>query len=191
VPALLAYVDGEGRYLWANEAYRRWFGVSPDSIRGRSIRDIVGDIAWPTVEPHVTRALAGEDVCYETQISYGNGHHDRAVRAAYFPDRDAEGHVRGFVSFVTDVSEVWNAQRALRESERMLAVVVDTTPAMIARYDAALRLVWICRSTATRRSSGSATRAWAWRPTCSSGHSTSSCRTSALWTALKAASASG
>jgi PAS domain S-box-containing protein len=141
VPALLAYVDGEGRYLWANEAYRRWFGVSPDSIRGRSIRDIVGDVGWPTVEPHVARALAGEEVCYETQVSYGNGH-ERAVRAAYFPDRDAKGHVRGFVSFVTDVSEVWNAQRALRESERMLAVVVDTTPAMIARYDAALRLVW-------------------------------------------------
>src|SRR4029079_15725271 len=115
-----AYIDGEGRYLWANEAYRGWFGVSPDSIRGRTIRDVAGEGAWPTVEAHVARALAGEDVSYETQISFGNGH-DRTVRAAYFPDRDANGQVRGFVSSVTDVSETWNAQRALRESERMLA----------------------------------------------------------------------
>ena len=42
VPALLAYLDDGVRYVWANETYRRWFGLSLDSIRGRSMRDIVG-----------------------------------------------------------------------------------------------------------------------------------------------------
>ena len=80
----------------------------------------MGEAAWPTVQPHVARALAGEEVSYEARISFGPGH-TRDVRVAYFPDRDASGRVRGFVSLVTDVSEMQNAERALRESERMLA----------------------------------------------------------------------
>ena len=51
LPALLAYVDGEARYVWVNEAYRRWFGDAPESIRGRHMREIVGEVAWSTIEP--------------------------------------------------------------------------------------------------------------------------------------------
>ena len=40
---------------------------------------------------------------------------------AYIPDRDPGGRVRGFVSRVTDISEMQSAERALRDSERMLA----------------------------------------------------------------------
>jgi PAS domain S-box-containing protein len=119
-PALLAYVDGSARYVWVNQAYKRWFGHSPESIRGRSVREIVGDAAWATIQPHVEQALAGEEVSYEAQLVFGPGH-ERAVRVAYVPDRDAAGRVRGFVSFVTDVSEMRSAERALRDGERMLA----------------------------------------------------------------------
>ena len=51
LPALLAYVDGQGRYVWVNEAYRRWFGDAPESIRGRHMREFVGEIAWSTISP--------------------------------------------------------------------------------------------------------------------------------------------
>jgi PAS domain S-box-containing protein len=120
VPALLAYLDDGVRYVWANEAYRRWFGRSPESICGHHAREIVGEAAWTAVQHHVARALAGEEVSYEARVDFGPGH-TRDVRVAYVPDRDASGRVRGFVSLVTDISEVQSAQRALRESERMLA----------------------------------------------------------------------
>ena len=49
VPALLAYLDDGARYVWVNEAYRRWFGRSPESIVGRHAREIVGEAAWAAV----------------------------------------------------------------------------------------------------------------------------------------------
>jgi PAS domain S-box-containing protein len=86
LPALLAYIDAEARYVWVNEAYRRWFGDAPESIRGRHMRDLVGAGAWATIEPHLRRALAGEEVTYETPIRYGPGH-ERDIRVSYFPDK--------------------------------------------------------------------------------------------------------
>ena len=120
LPALLAYVDDQGRYVWVNETYRRWFGHESESIRGRHVREILGDAAWATVAPYVARAIAGETVSFEARLAYGPGN-ERDVRVGYFPDRDPDGRVRGFVAFVNDVSEIRTAERALRESERMLA----------------------------------------------------------------------
>ena len=108
------------RYVWVNGAYQRWFGRSSQSIRGRHARELVGEAAWGAVQHHVARALAGEEVSYEARIDFGPGH-TRDVTVSYVPDRDASGRVRGFVSLVTDVSDAQNAERALRESERMLA----------------------------------------------------------------------
>ena len=135
VPALLAYLDEEVRYVWANGAYQRWFGRSPESICGRHAREIVGEAAWAAVQHHVARALAGEEVSYEARIDFGPGH-TRDVTVAYVPDRDASGRVRGIVSMVTDISETQNAERALRESERMLAE--SETTAHVGSWEARL-----------------------------------------------------
>jgi PAS domain S-box-containing protein len=120
VPACLAYVDESARYVWVNHVYQRWFGHSPESIRGRSVREILGEAAWAKIEHHVERVLAGEEVSYEARLVFGPGH-TRDVSAAYIPDRDEAGRVRGFVVLVTDVSEMRSTERALRDSERMLA----------------------------------------------------------------------
>jgi PAS domain S-box-containing protein len=120
IPALLAYLDEGVRYVWVNGAHQRWFGRSPESICGRHAREIVGEGAWMAVQHHVARALAGEQVSYEGRIDFGPGP-TRDVTVSYVPDRDASGRVRGLVSLVTDISDRQNAERALRESERMLA----------------------------------------------------------------------
>ena len=119
-PALLAYADQGARYVWANQAYQRWFGHSPESMRGRQIREIVGEVVWAAIQSHVENALGGQEVSYEAQLVFGSAD-VRDVRVAYLPDRDEGGRVRGFVSIVTDVSEMRSAERALRDSERMLA----------------------------------------------------------------------
>jgi PAS domain S-box-containing protein len=146
---LLAYLDERVHYVWVNEAYRRWFNRSPESIRGRHAREIVGEAAWLAVRHHVARALAGEEVSYEARVDFGPGHR-RDVKAAYVPDRDASGRVRGFVSLVTDISEANFAETEMRLAREQLQVVVDATPALIARYDRGLRIVWANKNYAAR-----------------------------------------
>src|SRR5690606_12870488 len=46
VPALVAYVDKHQRYVLVNQAYQKWFGVDPETVRGRSVADVVGAHAY-------------------------------------------------------------------------------------------------------------------------------------------------
>jgi PAS domain S-box-containing protein len=119
VPALLAYVDADARYVWCNESYRRWFGYAPEELRGRHIREVLGPEAWAILRPLVERALAGEAVTFESRIRYQRGP-ARDIRAAYVPHLDSRGTVRGFVVHSNDLTELKAVENALRRSEHML-----------------------------------------------------------------------
>ena len=120
VPALLAFVDTNARYVWVNEAYRSWFGLAPEEIRGRHVRDVLGEAPWEQVRHRIARTLAGEAVVFDNRAFYQFGP-ARDVHVAYLPHRDPSGRVDGLVVLVTDVSEIKNAERARRRSEKMLA----------------------------------------------------------------------
>ena len=102
VPALLGYVDTGARYVWCNESYRRWFGNAPEELRGRHIRDVLGESAWEQLRPYAERALAGEEVTFEIRVAYKSGP-ARDVRATYIPHKDSRGKVRGFVVLSNDI----------------------------------------------------------------------------------------
>jgi two-component system CheB/CheR fusion protein len=119
VPALLGYVDTGACYVWCNESYRRWFAYSPEELRGRHLRDVLGVSAWELLRPYAERALAGEEVTFESRVAYKRGP-ARDVRATYIPNKDSSGKVRGFVVLANDISEIRAAEQALRKSERML-----------------------------------------------------------------------
>jgi PAS domain S-box-containing protein len=119
VPALIAYVDTDMRYVWVNESYRRWFGYTPEWITGRLISEVLGASVWEIVQPYALRALAGEEVTFATRLAYRSGP-VRDIRATYSPHFNADGGVRGFVVLSNDVTELRAAEQALLESERLL-----------------------------------------------------------------------
>ena len=119
VPALLAYVDADARYVWSNESYRRWYGYPPERIRGLHVSEVLGVPAWAIIRPQVERALAGEAVTFEHRLVYKSGP-ARDVRASYVPHLDDAGRVRGFAGLVNDITEIRTAEVALRRSEHML-----------------------------------------------------------------------
>ena len=120
VPALLAFVDTDARYVWVNESYRCWFGLAPEEIRGRHVREVLGEAPWEQIRHRIARVLAGEAVVFDNRAFYQFGP-PRDVHVAYLPHRDASGRVDGLVVLVTDVTEIKNAERARRRSEHMLA----------------------------------------------------------------------
>ncbi len=104
LPALISYVDTEGRYRWANAGYRRWFGLDPEQLVDRTIEQVVGPEAWAQMRPHVEAALRGEPVSYDTLLAYRHGP-PRFVRAHYLPRRTPTGEVEGLFAMVLDITE--------------------------------------------------------------------------------------
>jgi PAS domain S-box-containing protein len=103
VPALIAYVDRDERYVYVNRGYETWFGRPAEAVRGKHVRDIVGPEPYERIRGPIEAVLRGELVGYEKEMPFRTGR--RVVRAAYVPHRAATGEILGFVSLVTDITE--------------------------------------------------------------------------------------
>jgi PAS domain S-box-containing protein len=115
LPGLVAYVDRDQRYVFANRLYETWFGRPPAAVVGRTIADVLGPALMVHTAPHIDRALCGEEVQFTFEGPYPGA--PRWVHASYLPDRDADGNVQGFFVFVVDDTARKLAEQALRDSE--------------------------------------------------------------------------
>jgi len=120
LPACISYVDADQRYRYNNRRYEDWFGVSPQELNGRRIRDLLGEATYAGIRPYIERALAGEEMDYEGQIDLPNAGR-RWVRAIYVPDHNAQGGVDGYYAIVIDISERKQAEEIKRRHMAELA----------------------------------------------------------------------
>jgi len=117
VPILISYVDREHRYRFVNRAYERWFGVDRSELEGKTLAEVLGAEAYGRVREHATRALAGENVTFETTYDY-QGAGLRHVEAQYVPDIAADGRIPGYYVLINDITD---RKRTAAELERVLA----------------------------------------------------------------------
>jgi len=111
VPALVAYVDREGRYRYCNEEYRDMFGVDPESLVGRPIAEVVEPEIYDIVKPEIDRVLGGTEVAFvRPMIARGATRH---VEQRYIPSFGADGGVDGFYAIAWDITESHKRELAL------------------------------------------------------------------------------
>jgi PAS domain S-box-containing protein len=116
VPVLIAFLDRDLRFRFANGAYREWFDIPPEEILGRSLRQVLGDTIFEQRRTHIETALSGQAVRFEGPTR----HHQAGIRdteIVYTPHAEG-GEVRGFFVLVRDITEQKGVERALREQER-------------------------------------------------------------------------
>ncbi|MDY7225951.1 CHASE domain-containing sensor histidine kinase [Hyalangium rubrum] len=118
LPALVAYVDQEERYRFANQAYEPWFGLKPEQILGRKLVEVLGEPGYSQVKDNVHRALAGETIRYESHFTQPDGR-KLFIQSNSIPDRDAQGRVRGYVGLILDITERKRAEEAVRNAVRL------------------------------------------------------------------------
>jgi PAS domain S-box-containing protein len=129
-PALISYIDVEGRYRFVNRQYELWFGHTHQEIVGRTMAEVLGPATMDVLRPHVDAVLRGERVHFEAEAPYRDGG-TRWIDAQYVPDRLADGSVRGFFVFVLDISERKLAEAALRKSEERFRQLADAMPQIV------------------------------------------------------------
>jgi PAS domain S-box-containing protein len=138
-PALMSYIDREGRYRRINKSYELWFGYTAERVVGRHIRDVHGEALWQAIEPYLERVLAEGRVDFELQWSSFLDGISRWVHGTYSPDIDAKGQVRGFVGHVLNISNRKRAEEELLRLNMELELRVQERTAELQRHKEQLK----------------------------------------------------
>lgn len=102
IPATLAVVSSDGKYLLTNNAFERWVGMPSEQMIGRSVQEVLGEAEYKRRLPWVQRALAGESVSFE--LDYPAPHKTAHLAITYVPLRLDDGEGYGFVVMTQDVT---------------------------------------------------------------------------------------
>lgn len=68
--SLICYLDCEFNYLYVNEAYEKWFGISKEKCMQSNMVDIIGEDGFCKVRKYLELALLGKPQEFETEINY-------------------------------------------------------------------------------------------------------------------------
>lgn len=124
IPAMVAYWDKNQRCLFSNDAYREWFGKTPEQMLGTTLKDLLGPLYEKNI-PYILEALKGEKQIFERRIPLPSGGFRDSI-ATYTPDI-VGGLVQGFSSHVADVTTLrereTELQRVINERDRAMAEV--------------------------------------------------------------------
>ncbi|HSI57838.1 MAG TPA: PAS domain S-box protein [Ideonella sp.] len=134
LPMRVAYIDADERYRFNNLAYERGFGLSRDRIQGRTVRELLGDAAYPSVEPHIRAVLRGKAVTFQSEMTTGDSY--VCYEANYVPQFAVNGEaVVGFHAVITDIT-----RQKLEEKRLVNLARIDALTGVANRAGFELRL---------------------------------------------------
>ena len=112
---LLAMVDRDLNYIVANPAYAAHAGATPESLRGRNLRDVFGARLFDEIEPRLDAVLAGDEQRFRTERTFDDGRH-YVLDGEYRPFR-VDGAVQGIVASLRDVTAVVETELLLERAQ--------------------------------------------------------------------------
>ena len=125
ISTMVAYWDSGQRCIFSNNAYREWFGKTPEEMVGMSMQDLLGPNLYAKNLPFILKVLAGEQQVFERQIKLPNGDVRDSI-ATYTPDV-VDGRVLGFSAHVADVTRLRQREAVLEQTLREAIGVLKKT----------------------------------------------------------------
>jgi diguanylate cyclase (GGDEF)-like protein/PAS domain S-box-containing protein len=118
--AMVAYWDRDQVCVFANEAYRQWFGKAGSELKGTTLKELLGPLYAMNL-PYIKAAYEGRVQVFEREIPTPEGR-IRYSLATYTP-HIVDGKVHGIFVHVADVSPLKVLENELRaakaEAERL------------------------------------------------------------------------
>jgi len=99
VPALIAFVDAQQRYVYANRPHLDRFAAGAGTMTGRTVAEVMGAQRYAFIEPLIARVLGGEALGYDWQPFP-----DTWLQVNYVPRLGPGREVLGYYVLGTDVT---------------------------------------------------------------------------------------
>ncbi|MFC0502463.1 response regulator [Asaia krungthepensis] len=103
-PMLVAYVDRQHVYRFANAHYETWLGLPLDRIVNRPVTEVLGERVYQDRRPDLERALSGDHVVAETRLPQQDGT-CRHTEFRYVPHMAEDGSIPGVHILGIDIEE--------------------------------------------------------------------------------------
>lgn len=100
LPAAIAYVDADQRYVYANAQYLERFAPGREKITGLTVRQVLGDTLYAISSPKIAQALSGDPCSYDWQPFQGTWQ-----LVSYIPKHNEAGRVLGYYVLIADITE--------------------------------------------------------------------------------------
>lgn len=110
LPALVAFLNAELHYKFANQIHKSWFGLNPDDLEGKHFSEAIGKDAYTILEPHIKEALSGKRSSFMDEIPFARVG-KRYTHVTVVPLSPNSGKTAGILLLLTDVTE----QKALEQ----------------------------------------------------------------------------
>ena len=121
VPVLIAYINADLKYQFANRKHLEWFGLNPHKLIGSNIFEQVEKHNLSQFREDIRTVLKGELVNTEYQLT-GASKKRLTVAITFVPHRDQSGQIQGFFFLGQDMSDYKLTQLQLAESHKMQAL---------------------------------------------------------------------
>ncbi|MGY2440140.1 PAS domain-containing protein [Pseudomonas sp. SDO52101_S400] len=138
MPILISYVDREERFRLNNAAYLDWYGLTPQELYGRTIREVIGEESYFLRAPYIAEALAGRPCSFSLYTPHRDGSQRHALMN-YLPRHGPDGAVNGFYIFVIDETERKKTEEALRNLNETLEERVSARTEQLAQANQRLQ----------------------------------------------------
>lgn len=144
-PAMIGYIEPDGRYRYVSRRYEEWFAVPREDIIGKVIWEFSPSMAAveekgeirDSLKEDVGKALSGKSATSNQQRLFPDGQY-RHIRRTFVPDFAEDGRVRGAFALTTDITDLIKREEQLQrardkatENEQRLRRVTDNLPGSV------------------------------------------------------------
>ena len=145
IPQLAWIARPDGYIFWFNRRTNEYIGATSEQLEGWAWQSVVDPQALPMLLERWRRSIAtGEPYDIQFPLRGADGRF-RPFLTRVMPLKDSEGKVALWFGTHTDITEIQEAQEALRQSERRLRQFIDEAPVAISMLDTEMRYLAVSR----------------------------------------------
>ncbi|WP_404414078.1 PAS-domain containing protein [Vreelandella aquamarina] len=150
LPAMIAYLNKDLRYVFANRVYERWYGWPRGMLLGEDMQKLHSPEHCRRLIPYLERVMAGETVSFELAEADANGD-ERVLLRAYVPHycndtsdthyhgKETSEEVIGVFVLIRDITERRRTTEALQHAYQNLEKRVRERTAELTQLNHQLR----------------------------------------------------
>ncbi len=119
IPNMVGLWSADEINLDSNSEYYKYFKKYPDQIRGRHMKELLGEELYKENLPYIQRVLSGEQVMFEQKLQQVDGSKHQTL-VHYIPNFK-ENKVVSFLAMIVDITELKKLQGEQHKLETRLA----------------------------------------------------------------------